>query len=89
MQLIGSAYFQAIGKALPALFLTMTKQGFFLIPFVLILPQFFGLDGIWYAFPVSDILAATVTFLYLRREIRKRLDPMLVEEKAVVERVEV
>ncbi|MFK7935598.1 MAG: MATE family efflux transporter [Saprospiraceae bacterium] len=82
MQLIGSAYFQAIGKALPALFLTMTKQGFFLIPFVLILPRFFGLEGIWYAFPVSDILAATVTFLYLRREVRKRLDPMLVEEKA-------
>lgn len=82
LQLVGSAYFQAVGKALPALFLTMTKQGFFLIPFVLILPQFFGLNGIWYAFPVSDVLAAAVTFLYLRREIHKRLDPMLVEEAA-------
>ena len=48
-QLIGSAYFQAIGKALPALLLTMTKQGFFLIPLVLTLPLVYGLDGIWYA----------------------------------------
>ena len=72
-QLIGSAYFQAIGKSLPALFLTLTKQGFFLIPFVLILPQFYGLDGIWYAFPVSDVLAAIVTLYWLRRETRRNL----------------
>lgn len=72
-QLIGSAYFQAIGKAIPALFLTLSKQGFFLIPFILILPLFFGLDGIWYAFPVSDVLAAVVTYGYLRREMRKHL----------------
>lgn len=88
IQLIGSVYFQAIGKALPALLLTMTKQGFFLIPFVLILPLYFGLDGIWYAFPVSDILAATVTYLYLRREMKRRLDPMLVKEHSLeVEKV--
>lgn len=85
VQLISSAYFQAIGKALPALLLTMTKQGFFLIPFVLILPLYFGLDGIWYAFPVSDILAASVTYWYLRREMRKRLNPMLVKEKELVD----
>ena len=72
-QLIGSAYFQAIGKALPALFLTLTKQGFFLIPLVLTFPLYFGLDGIWYAFPVSDVLAASVTLWYLRREVRKNL----------------
>lgn len=72
-QLIGSAYFQAIGKALPALLLTMTKQGFFLIPLVLILPLFFDLNGIWYAFPISDILAASVTYWYLRREMANKL----------------
>ena len=72
-QLIGSAYFQAIGKAIPALFLTLTKQGFFLIPFILLLPPFFGLDGIWYAFPISDVLAAGVTLYWLRREMRKNL----------------
>ncbi len=76
-QLIGSAYFQAIGKALPALFLTMTKQGFFLIPLVLTLPLAYGLDGIWYAFPISDVLAAAVTLWYLLREVRKRLNPAI------------
>lgn len=87
LQLIGSAYFQAIGKALPALLLTLTKQGFFLIPLVLILPIFFDLNGIWYAFPVSDILAAAVTYWYLRREIRKTIDPYLEVEQDAQEAV--
>jgi Na+-driven multidrug efflux pump len=85
VQLVGAAYFQAIGKARPALFLTMTKQGFFLIPFVLILPRFFGLDGIWYAFPVSDILAAAVTYGYLRYEMSKTLDKQVAEEEQAEE----
>jgi putative MATE family efflux protein len=74
VQLVGAAYFQAIGKALPALFLTLTKQGFFLIPLVLILPLYFGLDGVWYAFPASDILAAAVTYGYLRYEMWRTLE---------------
>jgi len=83
VQLIGSAYFQAIGKALPALLLTMTKQGFFLIPLVLIFPLFFDLKGIWYAFPVADVLAASVTYWYLQREIKGKLLQMP-EEVVVV-----
>ena len=69
-QLIGSAYFQAIGKALPALLLTLTKQGFFLIPLILLLPPFFGLDGVWMSFPIADVCAASVTYWYLRRHTR-------------------
>lgn len=73
IQLIGSAYFQAIGKALPALLLTMTKQGFILVPLVFILPKFFGLDGIWYAFPAADLTATFITYIFLRRELKKNL----------------
>ena len=73
IQLIGSAYFQATGKALPALLLTLTKQGFCLIPFILILPLFFGLNGIWYAFPIADVLSAGITYYFLRREIQRTL----------------
>ena len=62
IQLIGSAYFQAIGKAAPALFLALTKQGIFLIPLILILPLFFGLNGIWISFPIADIAAAAISF---------------------------
>jgi len=73
VQMVGSGYFQAIGKALPALLLTMTKQGFFLIPLVLILPKYYGVDGIWYSFPIADVLSAGVTWLYLQKEIKNHL----------------
>ena len=73
IQMIGAGYFQAIGKALPALLLTMTKQGFFLIPLVLILPKFFGVVGIWYSFPIADVLSAGVTWFYLQKEIKNNL----------------
>lgn len=73
IQMVGSGYFQAIGKALPALLLTMTKQGFFLIPLVLILPKFLGFNGIWYSFPIADLLSAAVTWVFLRKEIKNNL----------------
>ncbi len=73
VQMVGSGYFQAIGKALPALLLTMTKQGFFLIPLVIIMPRIFGVPGIWYSFPIADILSALVTWIFLQREIKNHL----------------
>ena len=74
IQLIGSAYFQAIGKPIPALLLALTKQGFFLIPLLLVLPTIFGLNGIWMSFPIADVLAAIVTYLYLLREVKRTLN---------------
>lgn len=71
IQLIGSAYFQAIGKAVPALLLTLTRQGFFFIPLVLILPQYFGVFGVWIAFPVAEGIATLVTAFFLFREVKK------------------
>jgi putative MATE family efflux protein len=73
IQLIGASYFQAIGKAMPALLLSLTKQGFFLIPLVLILPQFLGVWGVWISFPIADVLSTIVTGYYLNKEIRKSL----------------
>lgn len=67
---IGATLFQAIGKALPGLMLTLTRQCFFLIPVVLVLPRFIGLKGIWLSFPISDVMAAAVTFILLRRQYR-------------------
>ncbi|MEH6406770.1 MAG: MATE family efflux transporter [Leeuwenhoekiella sp.] len=75
IQLIGSAYFQAIGKAVPALLLTLTRQGFFFIPLVLILPQFFGERGVWVSFPLADVLSTIITAYFLNREIRLKLKP--------------
>ena len=73
IQLIGAAYFQAIGKAVPALLLTLTRQGFFFIPLVLLLPQFFGEFGVWISFAISDVLATLVTGFFLRKEVKKHL----------------
>ncbi|NCO64676.1 MAG: MATE family efflux transporter, partial [Flavobacteriia bacterium] len=53
IQLIGAAYFQAIGKATPALLLTLLRQGIFFIPLILILPKFYGEIGVWMSFPIS------------------------------------
>ena len=75
IQLIGSAYFQAIGKAIPALLLTLTRQGFFFIPLVLILPNYFGEIGVWISFPIADVLSTIVTGIFLNREIRTKLIP--------------
>lgn len=73
LQLIGAAYFQAAGKAIPALLLTLTKQGFFLIPLVLILPNYFGIFGVWVAFPIADVLSTLITAYFLRREMTTKL----------------
>ena len=73
LQLIGAAYFQAIGKAMPALLLTLTRQGFFFIPLILILPNYLGELGVWISFPIADVLATVVTGYFLRKEIRNTL----------------
>lgn len=75
LQLIGAAYFQAIGKAIPALLLTLLRQGIFFIPLIFILPKFYGALGVWMAFPISDVLATIVTAYFLRREIKLNLAP--------------
>ncbi len=70
-QLIGAAYFQAIGKPKQALLLTLLKQGFFLIPLVLVLPHYLGLFGVWVSFPIADVLSTIVTAWFLKKEMNK------------------
>ncbi len=69
---IGSAYFQAIGKTRPAMFLTLARQGLFMVPLVLILPIFFSLDGIWYAIPIGEFLATIVSAIWLWKEVFRK-----------------
>ena len=73
IQLIGAAYFQAIGKALPALLLTLSRQGLFFIPLLFILPSYFGVIGVWIAFPLADLFSTIITVYFLNRAIRKEL----------------
>ena len=73
IQLIGAAYFQAIGKAKPALLLTLSRQGFFFIPLLFLLPPYIGINGVWLSFPIADLLSTLVTIYFLNRSIRKEL----------------
>lgn len=70
-QIIATGYFQSIGKALPSFFLALSRQVFFLLPLVLLMPVYFGLDGIWYSFPIADILSALVVAIMIIPEIRR------------------
>jgi Na+-driven multidrug efflux pump len=65
--LMGSAFFQAIGQAKLAMILALSKQGFLLIPLLLILPHFIGIDGIWYSFPIADVGAAIISVRQLSK----------------------
>ena len=69
--MIGSTFFMAIGKALPAFFLSLSRQVIFLIPLVVLLPKAFGLTGLWVAFPIADGLSTVMAALLLLRELRK------------------
>lgn len=61
VQITSTTFFQSIGKAGKSIFLSLTRQVLFLIPLLLILPGKFALDGVWAAFPVSDVFATIVT----------------------------
>ncbi|MBQ3656302.1 MAG: MATE family efflux transporter [Bacteroidales bacterium] len=70
-QMVTSNFFQSIGKAVTAAILSTTRQLLFLIPSLLILPKVFGLNGVWYSMPVSDVISTVVAVFLLTKEYRK------------------
>jgi putative MATE family efflux protein len=70
-QIIASNFFQAIGKSGSAMFLTLTRQVILLIPALLILPLFLGLNGILYAAPFADFFSFLLTGIWYYREMKK------------------
>ncbi|HYE69513.1 MAG TPA: MATE family efflux transporter [Anaerovoracaceae bacterium] len=70
MQIVITNYFQAVGKASKAILLSLTRQVLFLIPLVLILPNFFQLDGIWMAGPIADFSSSLLAIILLVKEFR-------------------
>ena len=73
-QVIAASFFQAIGKARPALLLSMSRQFILLIPLVLILPLFLGAYGVFWAFPWADFLAVLLTLYWFMKEVRELRD---------------
>ncbi len=70
VQMLGSSYFQAVGKAKQATFLGLSRQVLIFIPILIILPYFWGLEGVWWSAPLSDLAAFLLTALVLFFEMR-------------------
>lgn len=71
IQPASSILFTAIGKSHKGIFLAMIRQVLLLIPLLLILPIYFGIDGILYAGPISDGAASVVAFIFVYKEMKK------------------
>lgn len=70
LQIISSGYFQAMGKPVQATILTLSRQIIIFIPLLLIVPRYWGLDGIWWAGAFSDIGAFLLTGIWLWFEVK-------------------
>ncbi|MGL4337568.1 MAG: MATE family efflux transporter, partial [Turicibacter sp.] len=63
--ILGAVYFQTIGVSKVAMFLSLLRQVIILIPLIIVLPRFYGLNGIWIAQPMADLLAMMIVVVFL------------------------
>ena len=68
-QIVSANYFQAVGKAKKAMFLSLLRQVIVLIPMLIIMPKLFGLKGVWISGPIADFTASVVTAIFLFNEM--------------------
>ena len=85
ISITGTNYIQSIGEAKTAMILSLLRQVILLIPFIVILPRVFnlGLNGVWIAQPLSDLIASSLTGVILLKHMRKKeekIDDLLLEE---------
>lgn len=66
-QIVASNYFQCLGMVRKAIFLSLTRQFIFLIPFLWLLPVWFDTAGVWWSMPVADLLSTVTAFFMLRK----------------------
>lgn len=70
-QMVITNFFQCIGKVRISIFLSMSRQLLFLLPLLVVLPLFFGLNGVWASLPASDFISSLVTawimIVYMRK----------------------
>jgi len=67
--IVGANYFQSIGSAKRSVILNLTRQVGLVIPLLFFLPNIFGIDGIWYIFPISDLIISIITFILIKSHL--------------------
>lgn len=70
-QIVSSSFFQSIGFAAKSLIQSLSRQLIFLVPGIILLPRLWGLDGLWIAMPVSDILAFILSVFLLTYQLHQ------------------
>lgn len=68
LQIVGANFFQALGKPRKAALLSLSRQILMLIPLLVVLPRFWGLSGVFAAYPLADAGATAVTVFLVWRE---------------------
>lgn len=70
-QIVAAAFFQYIGHAKLAIFVSMTRQMLFLLPLLWIVPRFLGATGVWVSMPIADCASITLAAILLTRELKR------------------
>lgn len=86
IQPISSNFFTSIGKATMGILLSLTRQVIFLLPLLLVLPVFFGLDGAMYAGPLADTVAAALSGVMVIKEFHnmRKIEHRMIDESEKV-----
>ena len=71
IQMVCTGFFQSIGKAKVSMLLSLSRQLLFFLPMLLILPNFYQVDGVWMAQPISDVISVVVAVVMLTNYIKK------------------
>lgn len=70
-QMVATNFFQSVGLAKKAIFLSLNRQMLFLIPFLIVLPRFFGSEGVWWSMPMADFVSTIVVSILLMNQIKQ------------------
>ena len=70
-QIVAAAFFQYIGHAKLAIFVSMTRQMLFLLPLLWIIPRYMGATGVWMSMPIADCASITLAAILLYRELKR------------------
>ena len=68
--ILGTVYFQSIGSAKKSIVLSLLRQVIVFIPLILVVPKYFGLNGVWIAQPLADIVSMIIIGLFLIKEFK-------------------